>query len=269
MAFAEVNGVSLHYEFPEMKEGPEDAPVMVLSASLGTGLRMWSHQVAALGKKLRLLRYDTRGHGRSSVPSGDYTMEQLGRDVLGLLDLLGIRKAHFCGVSLGGMTGLWLGVHAPERLHSLIACDTAARIGTVDSWNARMAQVRAEGMAAIAEGTLERWYSAGFRAAHAQEVDVTRQMLLGTSVAGYTGCCAAIRDEDMTEAVGSVDVPTLVVVGKDDPVTPPADAHFLQQQIRGAKFVELEGAHLACVEDAVGFERNILDFVGQSKGAAR
>jgi 3-oxoadipate enol-lactonase len=264
MAFAQLKDVTLHYEL----EGSQSAQVLVLSHSLGVALGIWAQQVAALSGKLRLLRYDTRGHGSSSVPDGDYAMEDLGGDVLGLLDALGIGKAHFCGVSLGGMTGLWLGVHASHRLHSLIVADTAALIGTREGWDARIAQVRAEGMASVAEGTLERWYTAAFREKHPEQVAATRRMLLATSVAGYTGCCAAVRDEDLTEAVGSVDVPTLVMSGKHDPVTPVKDGLFLQREIAGARFLELDGAHLAHVEDAVGFERNTLEFVAKSIDSA-
>jgi 3-oxoadipate enol-lactonase len=173
MAFAELKDVRLHYEFDQARNVAEGTPVLVLSHSLGVGVGIWVRQVAALSKKLRLLRYDTRGHGLSSVPDGEYSMEELGGDVIGLLDALGIEKAHFCGVSLGGMTGLWLGVHAPHRLRSLMVADTAALIGTREGWDARIAQVRAEGMASIAEGTLERWYTAGFREASPDQIAAT------------------------------------------------------------------------------------------------
>jgi 3-oxoadipate enol-lactonase len=257
MAFAQLKDVTLHYQL----DGPVDGPVLVFSASLGTGMELWERHVGPLSKQLRILRYDTRGHGSSSAPDGEYSMEDLGRDVLGLLDALEIEKAHFCGVSLGGMTGLWLGVHAPERLLSLLVCDTAAHIGTVEGWNTRIEKVKAEGIASLAEGTLERWYTAGYREAHPEQVEATRRMLLKTSVAGYAGCCAAIRDEDLTAAVGSIDLPTLVMTGKHDVVTPPIDGYFLKEQIAGARFVELEGAHLACVEDEARFNRAVLEFV--------
>lgn len=257
LAFAQLNDVTLRYAL----DGPEGAPVLVLSPSLGTGLDLWRDAPPYLSKNLRLLRYDPRGHGGSTAPEGDYSLAQLGQDVTALMDYLNIEKAHYCGVSLGGMTGLWLALHAAHRLHSLIAVDTAATIGTQESWNARIAQVRRDGMTSIAQGTLERWYTAGFRRAHPEQVERTQQMLLSTPVAGYAGCCAAIRDEDLTAAVGSIDLPTLVMTGKDDLVTPVTDGEFLQREIAGSRFVKLAGAHLACVEDAVGLDRAVEEFL--------
>jgi 3-oxoadipate enol-lactonase len=253
MAFAHLSQVTLHYEWT----GPEDAAVLILSHSLGASMEIW----ASLPTSLRILRYDTRGHGLSSTPAGDYSLTNLGGDVIELLDLLGIEKAHFCGVSLGGMTGLWLAMHAPHRISSLMVADTAARIGTRESWTARTAQVSAEGLASIVEGTLARWYTEQFRASHPEQVEKTRRIFLTTSADGYANCCAAIRDADLTAAVGSIDLPTLVMTGADDPVTPVTDGRFLQKEIAGSRFVQLRGAHLAHVEDAAGFNQNVSQFV--------
>jgi 3-oxoadipate enol-lactonase len=254
MAFAHLINVTLQYEL----DGAEDAPVLVLAHSLGASRGVWVQPELPL----RVLSFDTRGHGLSSIPHGEYSLADLGGDVLELMDLLRIEKAHFCGVSLGGMTGLWLAIHAPQRLQSLIAVDTAACIGTQESWNMRIAQVKEHGLTSIVEGTLERWYTEQFRAANPAQVDATRRMFLATSAEGYAGCCAAIRDADLTAAVGSIDLPTLVMTGADDPVTPLKDARFLQREIAGARFLELRGAHLAHVEDRHVFQGNLLDFIG-------
>jgi 3-oxoadipate enol-lactonase len=253
--------VRIYYQFEEGFAGADEAPVLVLSHALGANLELWDRQVTALGGELRVLRYDTRGHGSSKAPAGEWTLEELGRDVLQLLDALGIEKAHFCGISLGGMTAQWLGIHAENRFHSIIAADTAARIGTIASWNDRIDEVRRGGMGAIGDRTIERWYTAAFREKEPSLVMKTRRMLLDTSVDGYTGCCAALRDADLTAAVGSIVLPTLVMPGANDPVTPPKNGRFLEEQIHGARYVELNGAHLSNVEDADAFSYELLDFI--------
>jgi len=226
---------------------------LVLSNSLGTTFAMWDPQMALLAQRFRVLRYDTRGHGRSSVTPGEYTIEQLGRDVVALLDALDLERVHFCGLSMGGMIGMWLGVHAPERIDHLMLCNTAARIGTKESWNARIATVRTEGMKAVAGGVMERWFTPKFREACPQKVAQARQMLENSSPAGYAANCAAIRDMDQREEVGRITAPTLVICGTGDPVTPPSEARFLVDRIRGAAAVELNAAHLSNVEQAEAF----------------
>ncbi|MGA2415917.1 MAG: 3-oxoadipate enol-lactonase [Candidatus Sulfotelmatobacter sp.] len=235
--------------------------VLVLSNSLGTDFSMWDPQLVELEKKVRVLRYDTRGHGKSSVTPGGYSIEQLGRDVLGLLDSLRIERAHFCGLSMGGMIGIWLGIHAPGRLYRLVLCNTAARIGSKEMWNARIATVDKDGMKPVAAAVIERWFTPGFRAAFPDEVATAQSMLENTSPEGYAACCAAIRDMDQRDAVSQISLPTLVIYGASDAVIPLPDAHFLTQQIRGARELELAAAHLSNLEQAEEFTHAVLSFL--------
>jgi 3-oxoadipate enol-lactonase len=255
MPFAVTGDLRTHYELTGDK-----GPVLMLSNSLGTNLSMWDLQVAQLKQHFRILCYDTRGHGQSSVLSGDYVMEQLGKDVVRFLDALGLDRVHFCGLSLGGMIGMWLGAHAPNRLHRLVLCNTAARIGTAESWNARIDTVRRNGMKTVAAAVIERWFTPEFRASFPERVAPVREMLEESPPEGYASCCAAIRDMDQREAMTKITVPTLVIYGSKDPVTPPADAFFLLERIRGAKKVELNAAHLSNVEQADAFTQAVSSF---------
>lgn len=257
MPVLKLDDVSINYRL----DGPEDAPVLVLSNSLGTDLSMWEPQMTAFGGHFRVLRYDARGHGGSDAPQGPYGIDQLGRDVLGLMDGLEIEKANFCGLSMGGMTGLWLGIHAPERFHRLALCNTGAKIGTDELWNARIDTVRAKGMAAVADAVLERWYTPDFRERAPDIIDSTRQMLVATDPAGYCACCAAVRDMDQRAALVSIPVPTLVIAGTRDRATAPAEGHFIAERVPGARYVELDVAHLSNVEQAEAFNRALLDFL--------
>jgi 3-oxoadipate enol-lactonase len=243
MPFVDLGELRTRYELTGGKE-----PVLVLSNSLGTDISMWDPQMAELARHFRILRYDTRGQGQSSVTAGDYTIEQLGHDVVGLMDALRLDRVHFCGLSMGGMIGIWLGVHAPNRLIRLVLCNTAARIGTQEMWNARIATVRKEGMKTVAAAVIERWFTPEFRASFPEKVARAQEMLENTPPEGYAASCAAIRDMDQRETVGQIKVPTLVIYGGKDPVSPVADAHFLKEQIQGAVEVELNAAHLSNVE---------------------
>lgn len=258
MPFVDLGELRTHYELT----GPE-GPVLVFSNSLGTEFAMWDPQMAELAQRFRILRYDTRGHGQSSVTAGDYTIEQLGRDVLGLLDAQGLERVHFCGLSMGGMIGIWLGMHAPNRLQRLVLCNTAARIGTKEMWNARIATVRTDGMKAVAAAVIERWFTPEFRASFPQKVARAQQMLENTPASGYSACCAAIRDMDQCDTVGQIRVPTLVIYGGKDPVTPTADARFLVEHIRGAQSVELNAAHLSNVEQPDAFTEAVSYFLSR------
>ncbi len=257
MPFADLDDVRLHY----VLEGPLDAPLVVLSNSLGTNLAMWDRQLPLLAQHLRVLRYDTRGHGQSSIPPGPYRLQTLANDVLHLMDSLDITKAAVCGVSLGGMTALWLGIHAAERLTHLVPANTAPRIGTEESWNARISQVDTDGMASLVDGTLERWFTAPFRAADPLAIATTRQMLLTTSASGYGSCCAAIRDMDLTDTVDQIKIPALILAGTHDPVTPPVLGRMLAEKIEGADYLELNAAHLSNIEQAQAFAGALLKFL--------
>jgi 3-oxoadipate enol-lactonase len=257
MSYLDHEGVRLHYEL----EGREDAPVLVLSNSLGTTLEMWAPQMPALLQHFRVLRHDARGHGRSDVPPGPYSTAQLGADVLALMDHLGIARAHFCGLSMGGMIGMWLGTHHAGRLDRLALCNTAAKIGTPETWNPRIAKVEAEGMASIVDTVLERWFTDRFRARAPEQVAVVRDMLLNTAPAGYSANCAAVRDMDQRADLASIRVPTLVIAGTHDGSTPAADGRAVADAIPGARYVELDAAHLSNWEQSEQFTQALVAFL--------
>jgi 3-oxoadipate enol-lactonase len=181
--------------------------------------------------------------------------------VLHILDRLNLDRVHFCGLSLGGMTGMWLGMHAPERLLKLVLSNTAARIGTADVWNARIDAVRKGGMKSIAPAVIERWFTPTFRAAAPEVVAKTQRMIEATPPEGYAACCAAIRDMDQRETISFITAPTLVICGAHDPATPPADGQFLAARIRGARCVELSAAHLSNIEAAAQFSLEVTRFL--------
>ena len=242
-------------------EGPVDAPVLLLSNSLGTDMSMWEPQMAAWTQGFRVLRYDQRGHGASDAPPGAYSLDRLGRDVVELLDALGLGTVDFCGLSLGGMTGQWLGLREPERLHRLVLANTSSFMGPPANWDARIVLVRNEGMAPMAEASLDRWFTHDFAGIGSAAIDQIAAVLQATDPIGYTGCCAAIRDMDMRRAVSLIEVPTLVIGGTLDPATPPPHSEALAHAITASKLVMLEAAHLSNVERPDAFARAVLDFV--------
>jgi 3-oxoadipate enol-lactonase len=262
MPFAESNGARLNYRF----EGPADAPVLVFSNSLGTNLSMWDPQIPALTSRFRVLRYDTRGHGQSAVTLGPYSITQLGRDVVGLLDSLGIERAHFCGLSMGGVIGMWLGVYAAERISRLVLSNTAAKIGATEMWNARIEMVRAKGMAEVAETQAQRWFTPAFIARSPDVIASMRRMIASTSPEGYAANCGAMRDMDQRETISRIRARTLVVGGAHDPVIPAPDVRYLVDTIPGAKFVELDASHLSNVEAADEFTKALLNFLTEPEG---
>lgn len=243
-------------------DGPARAPVLMLSNSLGTDMGMWDKQLSAFSEKMRVLRYDTRGHGATSAPAGDYGLDRLGRDALALLDALGMDRVHFCGLSLGGMTGQWLGVFAPERIDRLILANTSPYMGPPTAWQQRMDLVRAQGMGTIAEAVLQRWFTPAFIENSTAEIANVREQLLNTSPQGYAGCCAAIRDMDLRPLSSLIQAPCLVICGTDDPATPPEHAEALHAAISGATCVMLKAAHLSNIEQPTEFTNVALDFLG-------
>ena len=251
------DGCRLAYELT----GPETATALVLSNSLGTDRSLWDRQVIAFAERYRVLRYDTRGHGASAAPAGDYTIDRLGRDVLSLMDEAGLRQAHVCGVSIGGLTTLWLGIHAPDRVLRLVLANTAARVGSLEFWTERMRLVRTEGLEALAEVTMQRWFSERFRTADPVMIARMRATMLRVPAAGYLGCCAALRDADLRELAPRVQAPALVVTGAADVATPPAAGEALAAAIPGARLLALEAAHLANVEQAPAFTAAVLAFL--------
>ena len=260
MAFVQLAEGDLHYQL----EGPVDAPVLVLSNSLGTNLRMWDTQIPAFTEHFRVLRYDTRGHGKALVTEGPYSIEQLGRDVLALLDALQIRRAHFCGLSMGGLIGQWLGINAGERLQRLVVCNTAAKIGTPEVWNPRIETVLRDGadaMVALRDASIARWFTPDFAAANPHQAKLITDMLAATSPQGYAANCAAVRDADLRANLGSIQVPTLVIAGSEDAVTPPAGGHFIQQQVKAAEYAEFYAAHLSNVQAGAAFSDRVIKFL--------
>jgi 3-oxoadipate enol-lactonase len=253
----QLDGRSLHVRV----DGPTDAPWLVLSNSLGATLEMWEPQVAAFSQHYRVLRYDTRGHGSSSIPPRPWTIADLGGDVIGLLDALGIERAHFCGLSMGGATGMWLATHAPQRLDRLVLCNTTPWLGAPEAMTARIAQVQGEGMAPLVEGILQRWFTPEFHALDPATVDRIRQMLLSAPIEGYAGCCEALRDMDQRDDLPRIATPTLVIAGTGDP-SPSIDAARLwAATIPDAMFIELPAAHLSNLGAAAAFNAAVLLFL--------
>lgn len=259
MPQVQANGSRLHYRI----DGPAQAPVLMLSNSLGTSLAMWDAQIPAFARCFRVLRYDVRGHGASEVPPGEYGIEQLGRDALGLLDALGLEQVHFCGLSVGGLTGQWLGLNAPQRLHKLVICNTAARIGSAETWDARIALVKERGMAEVAPGAIGRWFTAAFTQLEPAAVEAVRGQLLATPPAGYAGACAAVRDADFRTLLPALKPPLLVIAGRHDPVTTVDDGRFIAGAVPGARLVELPAAHLSNIEARAPFDAAVLEFLDQ------
>lgn len=241
-------------------DGPATAPVVVLSNSLGCTLELWEPQLPRLAERFRVLRFDRRGHGRSSVPPGPYSAGELAGDVLELLDGLGIERASFCGISMGGMDGMWLALHAPERIERLVLCCTAAKFGTPELWLERAETVRRDGVEAIADGALERWFTPAFRSERAGDAARYRTMLVDTPAEGYAACCEALAGFDLRAQLGSIVAPTLVIAGADDPSTPPAEGELIAAAVPGARLVVLpQAAHLANLEQPEAFTGALLE----------
>ncbi len=264
MPFAELAAGKTYYEI----HGPYGAPAVVFAHSLGASLAMWEPQVPALSRDFQVVRYDARGHGRSAAPQGPYRIEDLGRDVLELLEVLKIKRPHFCGISMGGLIALWLGIHAGEKLAKIAICNSAARIGTLEAWDRRIAMVRSGGMEAIAPALMDRWFTPRFRQREPRMMESIRAGILSTPVEGYLACCAAVRDADLREQAAQVRNQTLVICGASDSVTPPAEAMLLAGKIPGARYSELNGAHLSNIEAAPEFNETLLRFLAEDRKPA-
>ncbi|WP_153076776.1 3-oxoadipate enol-lactonase [Paraburkholderia bonniea] len=258
MPYLTVNGIQLHYR---IDGDSTDAPWLVLSNSLGCDLSMWAPQVSALAQQFRVLRYDTRGHGQSSAPPGPYTIEQLSSDVLGLMDRLGIERAHFCGLSMGGLTGIALAARHAERFERVVLCNTAARIGSPEVWLPRAAKARSEGMAALADAVLSRWFTARFVAHEPLVLAALQDGFVHTSAEGYAANCAALNAADLRADTARITAPVLVLAGTHDLATTPAQGRDLALRIADARYVELDAAHLSNLEQAPLFTRTVLNFL--------
>jgi len=240
--------------------GASDKPTLVLLSSLGTTTELWADQVE-LANAYRLVCLDTRGHGRSDAPPGPYKLEQLGQDVVAMLDDLGCERAHVCGVSLGGMVALWLAIHAPHRVNRIIAANTGARVGSTELWARRITDVQTRGLQALASDSMTRWFTDQFRTTHPAVVDRFRHMLGGGSASGYVGCCSALRDADLRDDIHRIDAPTLVITGTADVATPPAVGELVNRRVPDAQLLSLEAAHLSNVEQPDRFTSGVRDFL--------
>jgi 3-oxoadipate enol-lactonase len=257
MPFANVNNARMFYRL----EGRAGLPVLVMSHSLGCDLGMWEPQVPQLLERMQVLRYDTRGHGASDVPSGDCTLDELGRDVVALTARLNIRKFAFCGLSMGGAIGQWLAINMPGLVTDLILANTAPRFSTRDIWETRIRDVQSGGMQAIVDAVMGRFFTAKTLASdpYAQSV---KSVFLGTEPQGYAACCAALRDTDFTSSIGKINVPTLVIGGDQDPSTPwEGHGEVLARNIPGAKTLRLNTAHLSNIEEPRAFTQAVLEFL--------
>ncbi len=234
----------LNYEL----SGPAGAPPLLLAGSLGTTMAMWEPQLPELTARFRVLRADTRGHGGSEVPAGPYTIADIGHDLLALLDTLQIEATAFCGLSLGGMAGMWLAAHAPHRIGRLALCCTSAWLPPADGWIARAAQVREHGTASIRDQVVARWFTPQFRERDPATAGWAAGMLAATPAEGYAGCCEAIAAMDLRPDLAAISAPTLVIAALGDPATPPEHGEAIAAAIEGARLELVPGAHLANVE---------------------
>jgi len=251
------DGCIIHVEV----EGPERAPVLMLSNSRGTNLHMWDEQVAPFAQHFRLVRYDRRGHGKSGVPKGPYSMERFGRDVLAVLDSLGIAKINWCGLSMGGMVGMWLGANAQNRIDKLLLSNTSSYFPDKNGWNDRLKLVREKGVAPFAPANMERWFTKGFREREPQAVKRVQDMFAATPLEGYLSCGAAVRDMDHRPLLSKISAPTLVIAGRHDPATPLEGNEFIRAHIPGAKIAVLEAAHIANIEQPNAYADTVLGFL--------
>lgn len=243
-------------------DGSPDSPALLFINSIGTTRDLWSRQIAPCVRAgFRVITYDARGHGQSTAPPRDYTIAELGRDALSILDEVGAESVHVCGISLGGITAMWLGVNAPQRVRSLMLANTAARIGSEQMWTERIAFVRERGMAALAEMTMPRWFTEDFRSREPGTIQQFQTMVAACPPQGYLGCSAALRDEDLREAIAGIRCPVLCIAGSADAATPPEALRFIHDRIAGSRMTLLDAAHLTNVEQDQAFTKAVLEFI--------
>jgi len=259
------NGITIHYAL----EGPASAPVVLFSNSLMANYRMWDLQTAVLRSRYRVLRYDQRGHGKTEVPPGPYSIDVLARDAVALLDALGIQeKVHFVGLSLGGFTGQRVGLDYGDRLKSLVLCDTAAHMPPPSLWDERIHLARSQGMTALEPGSIDRWFTKDFQQSHAAAIEPIREGIRATPVEGFIGSCEAIKAMDHRELLSRIRTPTLVMVGEQDPATPVSAARILHNAIATSEFFLInDAAHLANVQQPEIFNRALVSFLERHSDA--
>lgn len=254
------DGVAIHFE----TTGSSGRPPLMMSNSLGSDLTMWDREAELLSDAFFVVRYDSRGHGRSGVPEGPYAMERLAHDAINLMDALEIHRTCWCGLSMGGMVGMWIASRHTDRIGRLALCNTAAHMPPKALWDGRIRTATGDGMEPLVEPTMERWFTAPFRAdpANRETLDRVRAMVRGTNPAGYAGCCAAIRDMDQRHTIARIRAPCLVVTGRDDPATPPDYADLIARTIEGARLHVFEDcAHISNIERPVAFHETVLPFL--------
>jgi 3-oxoadipate enol-lactonase len=257
MPMIDADGCPLNVEV----EGNSGAPVLMLSNSLGTNLHMWDDQAAEWAKHFRLVRYDRRGHGKSGVTPGPYSMERLGKDVLAMLDALKIEKANWCGLSMGGMIGQWLGANAPGRIEKLILSNCTDYYPDKGPWNDRIKLVREKGLAQIVSGNMERWFTKGFRDTHPEVIARFTTMFLATNLDGYIACGQAVRDMDHRALLPKIKAPTLIIAGRQDPATTLVMGESMRDRIPGAKLAVIEAAHISNAEQPRAYTETVLNFL--------
>lgn len=258
MTLVDVSGERFHVE----TAGPEGAPPLILSHSLGCTLGMWDEVVPLFARDRRVIRYDARGHGESAAPDQVYAMGDLGRDVLAIMDRLGLASADFCGLSLGGMVGQWLALNAPQRLNRLVLSNTTAHAGPARFWDQRIKAVRRDGVEPIADSVIDSWFTAEFRTAAPARVAAVRAMVTDTRPSGYMGTSAAMRDMDFRAELKAVRTETLVIVSEADRSTPPVWGEAIAAAIPGARLGRLPGGHLSAIEQPQAFVRLVDGFLG-------
>ena len=251
--------------FRVLVEGPEDAPVLMLSNSLGSNLSMWDPQMPEFLRRYRVVRYDHRGHGGTDAPEGPYSFARLAQDAVDILDALGIERAHWCGLSMGGMTGMRLLTHHADRIDRAVFANTAAHMGPAEMWDTRIRALTENGIESLVDSTIERWFTPEFREREPDTIAKVRNMILTTPTKGYVGCACAIRDMDQRETIRDVSRPTLVIVGAKDPSTTPQAAAVITEAIRGSRAVTLDAAHLSNLEQPDAFTKAVLDFLEKSE----
>ncbi|MGY0561215.1 3-oxoadipate enol-lactonase [Luteimonas sp. A277] len=256
MAFLDLPTHRLHY-----RVDGNTGPWLVFCNSLGTDLHMWDAQAEALSGSFRVLRYDRRGHGQSTAAEGPYSLTDLGGDVLALMDAVEIERANFCGLSIGGLVGQWLGIHAGDRIERLAVCATASKIGTADGWNQRIALVRDKGLAPLLDATADRWFTPAFIAANPGVVEDILARFAAVSAEGYAGCCAALAGADLRADIGRITVPVLAISGDDDPVCTPDDLQAIADGVADGRHLSLPGRHIVNIESTDAFSSALADFM--------
>lgn len=256
------NGLNINYTF----DGPDNAPVVTMSNSLASNLSMWDPQIPALASRYRVLRYDTRGHGQTDAPPGPYSLEELTEDVRALLQALGINQTHFIGLSMGGMIGQMLALKYPHMLRSLVLCDTMSRVppDAKPMWDERIHTAETRGMEPHVETTVGRWFTAPFRQQRPDVIDKVRTMIRTTPPRGYAGCCHAIAGLNLTDRLQEITLPTLIIVGEEDPGTPVAASQVIHERIKGSELVILKSAsHLSNMEQPEAFNQAVTGFLAK------